>query len=187
MCIRDSVITAGDVPLLTAREDALGRQQITLQFTPALTTLPATPNWPIFLWNLLSWRARETPGLEENNFRLGSDIVLKTTNGPVRLLRPDRTVQDFAKTQRLLLLEAPAPGLYTATHGQETNTFSVNFLAAEESDLTATQTGRWGEWQTQQETRYEYAAVLWFFLLAALSGLAAHLVILARGQREAGI
>ena len=181
------VITAGDVPLLTAREDALGRQQITLQFTPALTTLPATPNWPIFLWNLLSWRARETPGLEENNFRLGSDIILKTTNGPVRLVRPDHTAQDFAKTQRLLLLEATAHGLYTAIHGHETNTFSVNFLAAEESDLTATQTGRWGEWQTQQETRYEYAAVLWLFLLAALCSLAAHLVILARGQREAGI
>lgn len=105
----------------------------------------------------------------------------------MRLVRPDRTTQDFAKTQRLLLLEAPVPGLYTAIHGQETNLFSVNFLAAEESDLTDTQTGRWGEWQTKQETRYEYAAVLWIFLLAALVGLAMHLVILARGQREAGI
>ena len=175
------------MPLLTAREDALGRQQISLQFTPALTTLHTTPNWPIFLWNLLSWRARETPGLEEANFRLGSDILLKTTNGPARLIRPDRSVQDFAKTQRVLLLEVAEPGLYRAIHGHETNHFAVNFLAAEESDLTDTKTGRWGQWETTQEVRYEYAAVLWVFVLAALAGLVAHLLLLARGQKEAGV
>ena len=181
------IVTAGDVPLLTAREDALGRQQISLQFTPALTTLHTTPNWPIFLWNLLSWRARETPGLEEANFRLGSDILLKTTNGPARLIRPDHSVQDFAKTQRVLLLEVAEPGLYRAIHGSETNHFAVNFLAAEESDLTDTKTGRWGQWETTQEVRYEYAAVLWVFVLAALAGLVAHLVLLARGRKEAGV
>ena len=180
------VITAGDVPLVTAREDALGRQQIALQFTPAPTTLQFTPNWPIFWWNLLNWRSREMPGLDETNFRLGAEVLLRTTNGPARLVRPDRTAQDFPRTQRLVAFEIDAPGVYEAIHGGETNSFAVNFLGGDESDLSDARTERKGRWHVERDVRHEYAAVLWVFVVSALVGLAAHLFMLARGRGEAG-
>ena len=58
-------ILAGNIPLLSAREDALGLQHLTLNFNPELSTLQNTPDWPILFWNILSWRITEMPGLRK--------------------------------------------------------------------------------------------------------------------------
>jgi hypothetical protein len=71
------VILAGNVPLLSTREDVFGRRHLTLNLNPELSTLQNTPDWPILFWDILSWRISEMPGLKESSARLGAEVNLK--------------------------------------------------------------------------------------------------------------
>jgi hypothetical protein len=176
------VMLAGNVPLLTAREDALGRRHLTLNFNPELSTLQNTPDWPILFWNLLQWRIAGSPGLKESNTRLGTEVEFKTTGEPVTVIRPDDTTAVFPKTGGDLALETPVPGLYTVVAGAVTNRFAVNPLAADESDLSRCATGQWGAWGEETERRFEETSAVWMFGLAALAILVTHLYLLAAGK-----
>jgi hypothetical protein len=176
------VVLAGNIPLLSAREDFTGRQFLTLNLNPDLSTLPATPDWPVLFWNLLAWRAAQIPGLAESNARLGSEVILKTTGDPVTVTWPDHTVKTFTKTADRLALETPLPGIYSVSMGPFTNTFAVNTLAADESDLQACAAGTWGEWRIDAERRYEQSPMAWIFALGALAVLIAHLYLVASGK-----
>jgi hypothetical protein len=176
------LILAGNVPLLSVREDALARRHLTLNLNPELSTLLNAPDWPVLFYNLLQWRAAETPGLLENHARLGAEVMLKTTGEPVTVRWPDGTVKSFPQTSDRLALETPLPGIYTVAMGQLTNTFAVNPLAAEESDLSACITGQWGEWREDAEQRFEERSVVWMIGLLALAVMVAHLGLIAVGK-----
>lgn len=176
------VILAGNVPLLSVREDAANRWHLTLNLNPALSTLPNTPDWPILFWNVLRWRAAETPGLQEHNARLGAEVILKTTGETVTVLQPDGATKSFPRTSDQLALETPVPGIYSVTMGAATNSFAVNPLVADESDLSVATTGQWGEWRTDGEKHFAEASLVWTFALAALAAMIAHLWLLARGK-----
>jgi hypothetical protein len=176
------VMLAGNTPLLTTREDALGRRHLTLNFNPELSTLQNSPDWPILFWNLLQWRAAESPGLKESNARLGTEVNLKTTGEPVTVILPDGTTTRFSKTGGDLALETPMPGIYTVVAGAVTSRFAVNPLAADESDLSRCATGQWGAWGDETERRFEEASAVWMFGLAALAILVTHLYLLAAGK-----
>jgi hypothetical protein len=176
------VILAGNTPLLSAREDAFGRRHLTLNLNPEFSTLTDTPDWPILFWNLLQWRANELPGLKQSNARLGSEVILKTTGEPVTVTLPDGTANSFSKTADRLAIETPVPGIYSVAMGPTTNSFAVNPLAADESDLSACVTGQWGAWGGDSERRLEDASLVWIFGLAALALLTLHLYLLAAGK-----
>ncbi len=179
------VILAGNVPLISAREDVLGSRHLTLNFNPELSTLQNTPDWPILFWNILSWRIAEMPGLKESNSRLGTEVVLKTTGEAVTITQPDGANISFPKTGGDLALETPLTGIYSVAMGAVTNQFSVNALAADESDLSACASGKWGEWSEATERRLEETSAVWIFGLVALALLAAHLYLVttAKGGR----
>ena len=180
------VILAGNVPLLSAREDVLSRRHLALNLNPGLSTLQNTPDWPILFWNILSWRISEMPGLQESNARLGTEVILKTTGEAVTITQPDGEKKSFPKTGGELALETPLPGIYTVATGNApsltTNQFSVNVLAADKSDLSACATGQWGQWSEDTERRLEEASAVWIFGLLALGMLCAHLFLVATGK-----
>lgn len=177
------VILAGNTPLLSVREDVFGRRHLTLNFNPGLSTLQNTPDWPILFWNLLQWRAAEMPGLKESNARLGGEVILKTAGESVAVRQPDGTTKHFPKTGGELAIETPMPGIYSVALGSSTNSFAVNPLAADESDLSACAGGQWGSWGEAAERRLEEASSVWIFGLLALAMLAAHsfLLMTSRG------
>ena len=72
------VILAGNVPLLSVREDLAGGRHLNLNINPGYSTVQNTPDWPILFWNILSWRIAEMPGLKESNARLGTEVTLRT-------------------------------------------------------------------------------------------------------------
>ena len=176
------IITAGNTPLLTAQEDALGRQQVTLHLVPDRSTLTATPNWPIFFWNLLTWRARETAGLTESNFRLGSEVSVRSPTNSAQLTLPNGTTRTLTKTADEFVLEPETTGLHTVTAGASAWQFTVNLLAPEESDLSTAKSGKWGEWARPEETRREYSSVLWLFVLGALIVMVTHLFLVTHSK-----
>ncbi len=176
------VILAGNVPLLSAREDVVGRRHLALNLNSGLSTVQNTPDWPILLWNILTWRISEMPGLQESNARLGTEVILKTTGEAVTITQPDGEKKSFAKTGGELALETPMPGIYSVVAGAVTNQFSVNVLAADKSDLSACATGQWGQWSEDTERRLEEASAVWIFGLLALGLLCAHLFLVATGK-----
>jgi hypothetical protein len=180
------VILAGNIPLLSAREDMPGRRHLTLNFNPSLSTLQNTPDWPVLFWNILSWRIAEMPGLHESNARLGAEVVLKTTDEAVTVTQPDGVKMVFPKTGGELALETPVPGIYSVIVGQPasltTNQFSVNVLAADKSDLSACVTGKWGAWSEDTERRLAEASLVWIFGLFALGLLTTHLYLVANAK-----
>ena len=176
------VLLAGNIPLLSTREDIASRRHLTLNFNPSLSTLQNTPDWPILFWNILSWRIAEMPGLKESNARLGEEVILKTTGEPVTVTQPDGEKKVFPKTGGELALETPLPGIYSVAAGVATNQFSVNAIAADESDLSASATGQWGKWSEDAERRMVESSVVWLFGLLALALLTTHLYLVANAK-----
>jgi hypothetical protein len=94
-------------------------------------------------------------------------------------------MKSFPKTSGELALETPMPGIYTVTLGTSTNQFCVNALAAEESDLSTSATGQWGQWSEDAALRLEESSAVWIFGLLALALLTTHLYLVstAKGSR----
>ncbi|HEX4350223.1 MAG TPA: BatA and WFA domain-containing protein [Verrucomicrobiae bacterium] len=176
------VILAGNVPLLSVREDLAGGRHLNLNFNPEISTVQSTPDWPVLFWNILTWRISEMPGLKESNARLGTEVTLKTTGEAVTITQPDGAKTDFPKTGGELALETPMPGIYSVAAGATTNQFSVNVLDADKSDLSACATGQWGKWSEDTERRLEETSAVWIFGLFALTLMAAHLFTVANAK-----
>jgi hypothetical protein len=142
--------------------------------------------------------------LKESNARLGAEVILKTTGEAVTVTQPDGEKKVFPKTGGELALETPLPGIYSvevngtgilpvsaeASSADKKLTggtpvplqFSVNALAADESDLSACLTGKWGAWSEDTQRRLEEASAVWIFGLLAAAVLAAHLYLIASGK-----
>jgi hypothetical protein len=91
-------------------------------------------------------------------------------------------VKTFPHPADQLALETPMPGLYSVAMGKSTNSFSVNPLTADESDLSTCATGQWGTWSSKAEERFEQTPMAWIFALVALGILTLHLCLLAIGK-----
>lgn len=177
------IIAAGNTALLTTFEDALGRQHLTLALDATASTLTSTPAWPSLIWNLLQWRLADTPGLREPNVRLGAEVAFVTRDRSLKVVGPGSQIQETPVRSNPALLRPTHVGLQAIVTSQATNLLAVNFLAAEESDLTQRSSGKWGRWEDERSVRYEYTHASTLFLLAALVGLAGHQAILARTRR----
>ncbi len=178
------VITAGNIPLLTHFNGMDGRNHLTLQYIPEHSTLHLTPQWPALFWNLLRWRAQAQPGLKESNHRLGMDIPYRAAGSEIILRRPDGSAQKLQAPGKDIRLPIDSPGVYQVTSGfafeETTETFAVNFLAGQESDLSKATAGEWGSWDTETDVRIEYANFLPYLVLAALAAMAWHLFCISR-------
>jgi Aerotolerance regulator N-terminal len=176
------VILAGNVPLLSEREDVIGRHHITLNLNPTLSTVEDTPDWPILFWDILSWRISEMPGLADSNARLGTEVIVKTGREPVTITQPDGAQISFPKVGDELALETPLPGIYSVVTGTETNQFSANVLAADESDLSGCASGQWGNWSDDPAQRLVETSAVWIFGLLALAFLAGHMYLITAAK-----
>ena len=178
------VILAGDVPLLSDTAMRTDAHELRLRLRPDLSTLQDCPGWPILIANLLRWRAANKPGLERNNLRLGEKAVLSFAQprGPVAVVRPDGQPQVLSVQDRRLVVRANQIGVWTIDVDDESRSFAVNALSAEESDLTGCASGRWGDWLDETSLRLEYQSVGWMLLLLVLAVVAVHLLLVARGR-----
>ena len=176
------IITAGNVPLLTDTERFTGVHEIRLRLRPDLSTLQNSPNWPILMWNLLEWRASQTPGLERANLRLGEVAVLRTRIGvtSVEILSPNGEMSIQSVPDRTVNLKTEAVGIYEIRADMDKYAFVSNALSQAESDLTDKGAGRWGDWGEETLRWWGYENFAWFFLLLAIGVLTLHLFFVKR-------
>ena len=177
------IITAGNIPLLTDTERYTGVHELRLRLRPDLSTLQTSPNWPALIWNLLEWRASETPGLERSNLRLGEAAVLTTKLGveSAQVVSPTGEIRDQSVFERKVNFMARDVGVYEVETESEKYAFSSNALYQSESDLRTRASGRWGDWGDTTLAWWGYKSFAWFFLLLAILTLTLHLILSKRG------
>ena len=176
------IITAGNVPLLTDTERFTGGHEIRLRLRPDLSTLQNSPNWPVLMWNILQWRASQTPGLNRNNFRLGeaATLIAKLGTEAVQIVSPDGTTREQPVPDRTITLKAETVGIYEVLTEADKYAFASNALYQAESDLTTKAEGRWGDWGGTTLRWWGYQSFAWFFLLLAIGVLTLHLIFTKR-------
>jgi hypothetical protein len=141
-----------------------------------------TPDWPILFWDILSWRISEMPGLKDSNARLGTEVILKTDGQPIAITQPDGQTISFPRVADQMAIDTPMPGIYSVAMGSETNQFSVNTLAADESDLSHCASGQWGNWSDDPGQRLAETSAVWIFGLLALAFLTGHMYLVAAAR-----
>jgi hypothetical protein len=82
------------------------------------------------------------------------------------------------------LIRADVAGVYEISANQNKYSFAANALRREESDLTLSSSGRWGNWANSAALQWEYRSVAWVLLLLTLSALAIHAWLIARRVRQ---
>jgi hypothetical protein len=179
------VILVGNVPLLTDSETRTHGHELRLRLRPDRSTLPDAPGWPILIWNLLQWRAADKPGLHRVNFRLGEQAAMTfaTPRESVALVRPDGTRETVPVQERRLIVRPDEVGDWSIEADEESASFAVNALAADESDLSGCVSGRWGDWLDETSLRLEYQSVSWILLLLVLALALLHLLLVGRSSR----
>lgn len=169
------IITAGNIALLTD-VDRAGRHELRLRLRPELSTLQQTPNWPILISSLVSWRASVAPGLRQSNVRLGGEAVLLVDADvqSVQVTDPEQNSRQLAVRDEAVTLKADLAGEYKLSTGAAKYTFAANAISREESDLTTAASGRWGNWANATSLEWEYRSLVWLLLVVVLGLLAAH-------------
>ncbi|HTU92236.1 MAG TPA: BatA and WFA domain-containing protein [Gemmataceae bacterium] len=176
------VILVGNVPLLTDAESRTHGHELRLRLRPELSTLPDAPGWPILIWNLLQWRTAAKPGLHRVNYRLGEQVALTfaTARPTVAVVRPDSTRQTMPAQDLRLTVRPDEVGVWSIEADDESASFAVNALSANESDLAGCVSGRWGEWLDETSLRLEYQSIAWILLLLVVAIATVHLLLVAR-------
>jgi hypothetical protein len=179
------IITAGNVPLLTDVEYSTGRHDVWLRFDPDRSTLQDSPNWPALLWNLMDWRAFQSPGFRQTNVRLGADAAMKVDPGTtsIRLVEPTGRAIEVPLRDTTTLIKAEQTGVYQVISNTAKYSFAANALSQEESDLTPCASGRWGSWETSESLQREFRSIAWALLLAALAVMTAHLAVIGHQRK----
>jgi len=184
-----TVIAAGNVPLITERRRPGGRREIHIRLRPDISTLQDSANWPVLVSNLLEYRAAALPGAEQANVRLGAQarVALGDAVKSVTVTDPTGREVKSPAADKSASITARHPGIHTVTAGAAKYRFSANALAPDESDLRGCVTGDWGNWLTDRAVTSEYTSISWLLLLGALlamAGCAAVVSISSRGGRR---
>src|SRR6185437_11808143 len=140
------------------------------------------PGWPILFWNLLQWRASQKPGLHRVNLRLGEQAVttFATPRASVVVIHPDGTKRTLPVQDQRLVVPTNNVGVWSIEADEESASFAVNALSANESDLSGCSSGRWGDWLDETSLRLEYQSIAWVLLLLVLAIATVHLLLVAR-------
>ena len=143
------LVSAGDVPLLVARDGPRAGQYV-LNLAPRTSSLTQTPDWPILLTNLAVLAREQLPGPgrvqltvgEELAFRAPADVAVRRTGphaGPVS----SEEIESSAPTGRVAFPAFRLPGRYTVTaEGGVEYELGVCLQAPSESDLRSRTSGR---------------------------------------------
>jgi len=179
------IIAAGQVPLVTDTPRRRGQHNIRIYYEPSRSTLHASANFPVLVWNLLQWRSLSLPGVDPVNVRLGSSVKLTLpTNQPtVRLIGPDQTSTQWPVVDGHVTITGQPPGVWRVETPDKIYSFVCNALSEEESDLSNAATDQVGQWIDHDTLQTQQAGLAWIALVMALAVLCLHTMVLT-GDRS---
>ncbi len=170
------IISAGNTTLLEQEQNTGTGRHLRLYLDSELSTLTQSPNWPIFFWNLIHWRQRELTGLQQSNYRLGSQVSVKLPPNclKARVITPDGQRQDYENPASEMVVHADTPGRYQLTIDTVQYEFAVNAVSASESDMRGCRVTQKASPDQASLFRWEYRPWDGILLLIALVLMALH-------------
>ena len=176
------LITAGNVPLLLVGDRVSGVNEIVLNLNAKISTVTRSPNWPIFLYNLVNWRIAGMPGLEKTNYIAGVPVRYSPQNisGSIKLISSQNKIHSIPTAQEQVVIELNETGIHTIVEDDVEHEFVVNMTSYRESDITKATSQKWGQWDEAKLFWWEYRPLDWLFLLIALGLLVLHRFITSR-------
>ena len=179
------VIMAGNVTLVSDEIKDEDSHFLRVRYFVDYSTLTETPAWPVFIWNLLTWRSSQLPGLNPTNVRLGETATL-TTTGPqktINVTKPDQETVNLSVKNKQAVLLPEQVGKYQLHLSDTTYPLACNALSAKESQLLGCKSGYWGGWD-EQLTVAGMQNISWIFLFIAALVLCTHAFLVSRyGKR----
>jgi len=179
-----ALILAGNTPLLSDFIYRGYRHLIFMKFSPALSTLQDSPNFPVLIYNLVQWRHKALPGLTKSNYRTGEKILFNAPSDVRKAVINGPGVKSYTLTlnDRSCTLDLFMPGDYALEAGKEKYKFRVNPLSADESDLRRCGSVRLEGEKNENIYRKRFMNIAWMFLLAVLALSAWHLYLIRRSK-----
>ncbi len=170
---------ADGTPLLAVSDGPV----LHMQWNPELSTLQHTPDWPILIDNLLTWRARTLPAGQPRNLALGGRIHWQSPgSAPATVHHPDGSRTTLDPHENTMVFRPAEPGRYRIVlpDGEPLHV-SVNLLNATTSDLRGRGAGEWGHRFSPTGRAMSQVSIAWLLLLAALALCAAHAGLATKG------
>jgi len=199
------MLAVGNVPLVSEQNRPNRTKILHLQIHPDLSTLTLSPGWPVLLWNILQYRAAESPGILINNVRHGTAAVFTPSPGDrdnntdeLCITAPSGQIRTMSVGSNRVRLPADEVGVYTVLTTSGEYRFSVlpfaNGVAGRfdsdssavrrESDLTGASSGRWGGWLDKETIESDYRNMTWLPLLIVVAILLLHLMLAVGNVRR---
>ena len=177
-----ALVLAGNTPLLSDFVYQSYRHLIFMKFSPALSTLQDSPNFPVLIYNLIQWRHKALPGLTKSNYRTGERIQFNAPSEvkKVSINGPGEKNYTLTLNDRSCTLDLFMPGDYVLEAGKEKYKFRVNPLSADESDLRNCGSVILEGEKNENIYRKRFMNIAWIFLLAVLALSAWHLYLIRR-------
>jgi Aerotolerance regulator N-terminal/von Willebrand factor type A domain len=176
------LILAGNTPLVSDLIYRAYRHLIFIKFSPKLSTLQDSPNYPVLIYNLIEWRRKALPGLAKSNYRTGEKIQFNAQHDDkkVTINTPSGKTYALAIADRSCTLDLFMPGDYVLEAGGIKYKFRVNPLSADESDLRSCGSIKLEGEKNENIYRKRFMNIAWMFLLAALAFSVWHLYLTRR-------
>jgi hypothetical protein len=178
------LMSVAGVPLLIAAEDVHGDRNIYLNLTADRSNLHTTAVWPVFFWNLLSWRQQANPGPTQFNYHSGMEVKVNLPAGvkTLKVVSPSGRASEIPVWRHNAGFTVREPGIYSLQAGDLSWQAAANLNSVEESDLTGLQTIQPEiELASGDASRY-FSDVRWWFIVPALLLLILHQWLLRQGR-----
>ena len=180
-----ALLSVGDIPLIVQRTYSNGVNAVRLRLVPELSNLIQSPNFPIFIYNVLKQQAEALPGIQSSAISAGEYFVFhsrQNESAPLNILSPDgkNSTVPFRLGQAVFM--PYETGLYTITSNEKTYQASVNALNRNESDLRTLKSGEWGAQYSAEQKNSQFVSLCVPLLLLALALAAVHQFLARRSN-----
>ena len=178
-----ALLSVGDVPLIVQRTNSNGVNSVRLRLVPELSNLIQSPNFPIFIYNVLKQQAAALPGLKSSTVSAGEAFVFhsrQNESAPLEIQTPDgeKDVVSFRLGQAVF--QPYDIGAYKISSKGKTYQASVNALNRNESDLRGLKSGEWGARYSAAQKDSQFVSLRVPLLLLALALAVIHQILARR-------
>jgi len=176
------VLAVGNTPLLVDRTTLSGQHAMTLSLRPTASNVTSLPAWPIFFWNLLTYRAAHLPGVSNVHVQLGEHVTgtFDADTRSVLLRAPTGESRTLPTSSSMVRVQADEIGLYEFVAGDRVFRFGVSLMNRDESDLSQCVSERSGVWPSDVANASSVMPLAWLMIVLALAGVAIHHWLLVR-------
>ncbi len=180
-----ALLSVGDIPLIVHRTNSNGINAVRVRIIPELSNLIQSPNFPIFIYNVLKQQTEALPGLQASSISAGEYFVFFSRQNdptPLEILSPDgkKNVIPFRLGQAVF--QPYDIGLYKIESKGKSYQASVNALNRNESDLRSLKSGEWGAQFSAAQKDSQFVSLRVPLLLLALALAVVHQFLARRSS-----